>query len=142
VGGLEVSDDDLVLRSFERAAETGEDVTRRVHQSFLAADEQHAPLMDHMDEHMLGRMMEEVLTVLMAEEPASQRAYLHFEIDSHRAYGVLVSMYPDFLAAVRDTIRELLGDNWNPDYESAWNERISQVLAEINLAAQAAEASD
>lgn len=128
-----MSDIDPVLRSFELAAETGEDITQRVHESFIAANPQAAELMDHMDEHMLGRMMAEVLTVLMAEEVASQREYLHFEVDSHRAYGVLRSMYPELLVAVRDAVRAVLGDAWNEAYADAWDARLAAVMNEIDL---------
>ena len=71
--------------------------------------------MDHMDEHMLGRMMAEVLTVLMAEDVDSQRDYLNFEVGSHRAYGVLGSMYSGLMVAVRDAVRTVLGPAWNDD---------------------------
>jgi hemoglobin-like flavoprotein len=134
-----VSEIDLVLHSFELAAESGEDITQRVHETFIAANPELGELMDHMDEHMLGRMMEEVLTVLMAEEAGSQRGYLHFEVDSHRAYGVKQSMYPQFLSAVRDAIRTMLGADWSQDFEAAWVERMAAVMKEIDLASEAAE---
>jgi hemoglobin-like flavoprotein len=94
--------------------------------------------MDHMDEHMLGRMMAEVLTVLMDDELEGQRSYLNFEVDSHRAYGVDASMYPAFLAAVRDAIRAMLGGDWNQDIAAAWAERMTAVTREIDLASEAA----
>jgi hypothetical protein len=128
---------DLVLHSFELAAESDEDITARVYQTFIAASPQSEPLMDHMDEHMLGRMMEEVLTVLMAEDPGSQRDYLDFEIDSHRAYDVEQTMYRKLLEAVRDTIMGMLGVSWNGDYQSAWETRMAAVEQEIDQAAAA-----
>ena len=133
-----MTENDLVLHAFELAAESGEDITERVHATFVAANPQSGELMDHMDEHMLGRMMEEVLTVLMAPESSSQRSYLHFEVGSHKAYGVEKSMYLNFLAAVRDVIRTLLGSSWNQDFDAAWDDRMASVLKEIDLAAAAA----
>jgi hemoglobin-like flavoprotein len=133
-----VTENDLVLHAFELAAESGEDITERVHTNFVAANPPSGELMDHMDEHMLGRMMEEVLTVLLAPESDSQRGYLHFEVDSHKAYGVEKSMYPNFLVAVRDAIRTLLGARWNQNFEAAWDERMASVLKEIDMAVEAA----
>jgi len=131
---------DPVLRSLELTAETGEDITRRVHETFVAGNPQAAGLMDHMDEHMLGRMMAEVLTVLMAEDIESQRDYLNFEVGSHRAYGVLESMYRGLLVAVRDAVRTVLGPDWNDDFATAWDARLAVVMSEIRRADPAGEA--
>jgi hypothetical protein len=134
-----VSETDLVLESFELAAASGDDITAQVHETFIAADPQSGELMDHMDEHMLGRMMAEVLTVLMAETADSQRTYLHFEVDAHRAYGVELLMYGELMAAVRDTVRVMLGPRWNQEFANAWAQRIASVGEEIDLAAAAAQ---
>lgn len=128
---------DLVLVSFEIAAESGVDINQGVHESFIAASPHAQALMDHMDEHMLGRMMQEVLTVLMAQDMSTQRGYLNFEVDSHRAYGVEQSMYREFLVAVCETIRSTLGVQWNQGHQSAWEQRIAALTREIDLAAAA-----
>ncbi|MDH3642243.1 MAG: globin [Gammaproteobacteria bacterium] len=133
-----MTDTDLVLQTFEIAAETGEDITQAVNEAFIAASPTSGELMDHMDEYMLGRMTDEVLTVLMADDVSTQRDYLNFEVDSHRAYGVLPDMYRQLLVAVRDTVRSMLGSAWSADYDAAWDARIQALLKEIDQAALAA----
>jgi hemoglobin-like flavoprotein len=128
---------DLVLESLMLAAETGEDVTEPVNAAFQAMEPAAADLMDHMDEHMRGRMMQELLTVLMADDPQDQREYLNFEVSSHRGYGVTTPMYGALLAALRDCVRGLLGDEWTPAHLEAWDERIRSLEEIIENAARA-----
>ena len=126
---------DLVLESLMLAAETGEDVTDAVNAAFQAMEPGAADLMDHMDEHMRGRMMQELLTVLMAEDPQDQREYLNFEVSSHLGYGVVVSMYRSLFCAVRDCVRGLLGDEWTSAHLEAWDERIGSLVGLVEDAA-------
>lgn len=130
---------DLVLDSLALAAETGEDVTDAVNAGFKAMEPAAAELMDHMDEHMRGRMMQEVLTVLMAEDPEDQQEYLNFEVSSHLGYGVAVSMYRSLFWAVRDCVRGLLGDRWTRDHDAAWDERIGNLVDLVEGAAANAQ---
>ena len=126
---------DPVLESLEAAAETGQDVTEAVNRAFHDLEPQAAGLMDHMDEHMLGRMMQEVLVVLMTENPDDQLDYLNFEVGSHLGYGVTASMYGALFAAVRDCVRDLIGKSWTPATETAWNQRIRKLEEIIENAA-------
>ena len=128
---------DLVLESLMLAAETGEDVTDAVNAAFQAMEPEASDLMDHMDEHMLGRMMQEVLMVLMAENPDDQLEYLNFEVGSHLGYGVATPMYGSLFAAVRDCVRDLVGDAWTPETESAWDQRIRSLAEIVENAANA-----
>jgi hypothetical protein len=128
---------DPVLASLETAAESGEDVTQAVNRAFHLMEPEAEGLMDHMDEHMLGRMMQEVLMVLMAGEPEDQLDYLNFEVGSHLGYGVATPMYGSLFAAVRDCVRDLIGDAWSPETETAWNQRIRSLEEIIENAAEA-----
>ncbi len=126
---------DPVLDSLDAAAETGQDVTEAVNRAFHDLEPRAAGLMDHMDEHMLGRMMQEVLVVLMTENPDDQLDYLNFEVGSHLGYGVTASMYGALFTAVRDCVRDLIGEAWTPDTETAWNQRIRKLEEIIENAA-------
>jgi hypothetical protein len=61
--------------------------------------------------------------------------YLEFETRNHAAYGVEPYMYTNLLTAVKDVVRDALGDDWNGDFEAAWDERLAALLARIEALA-------
>ena len=127
--------DDPVVVSLERLAEAAGDVSREIYERFAAGQPESAALMRHMDDYMVGRMMQDVLVLLMTPPDEIDPHYLSFEVGSHRAYGVSTEMFPPLLEAVRDTLREHLGGEWSNALEHAWNERIEEVGAAIESAA-------
>ena len=65
-----------------------------------------AERMDHMDEHMRGRMLASVYELLLIEDEAEERAF-DFEIGNHDAYGARDSMYRDLFTSSRGAARRL-----------------------------------
>jgi hemoglobin-like flavoprotein len=132
-----MTSDDPVLTSLEYMAEQQDDITRPIYERFARRCPEWAALMDHMDNYMLGRMMSDVLTLLMTPPAEIDRHYLSFEVDSHRAYGVTPNMFPPLLEAVRDTLKDSLKGQWQPAMEEAWHRRIEALAEEIDrLAAE------
>ncbi len=123
--------DDPVAASLEQVAESSGDISREVYERFEARHPRWAALMSHMDTHMLGRMMQDVLVLLMTPPDHIDGHYLSFEVSSHRAYGVSPDMFPPLLETVRDTLRDHLEDAWTPAMETAWNQRIEALGAQI-----------
>lgn len=130
--------EDPVITSLEYAAEAEQDVSREVYQRFAAREPDSAALMSHMDEYMLGRMMQDVLTLIMTPPGDVDQKYLSFEVGSHRAYGVSPDMFPPLLRTVQDVLREQLGAAWTAEMEQAWSARIDALREQIELAAQGA----
>jgi hemoglobin-like flavoprotein len=130
-----MTSDDPVLASLEHMAEQGDDITRPIYERFARRCPEWAALMDHMDNYMLGRMMSDVLTLIMTPPEEIDRQYLGFEVDSHRAYGVTPEMFPPLLEAVRDTLKDSLKDQWQPAVDEAWRSRIEALAAQIHRAA-------
>jgi len=126
--------DDPVLASLELLED---DITRPVYERFSRACPQWAALMNHMDGYMLGRMMSDVLTLLMTPPQEIDRHYLSFEVDSHRAYGVTPDMFPPLLEAVRQTLEDTLGSRWTDTMDRAWRGRIAALAEEIDDVAAA-----
>ncbi len=126
--------DDPVLASLELLED---DITRPVYERFTRACPQWAALMDHMDGYMLGRMMSDVLTLMMTPPDEIDRHYLGFEVDSHRAYSVTPDMFPPLLDAVRETVRDILGNRWTDAMDHAWRQRIAALAEEIDSVAAA-----
>lgn len=108
-----------------------DDLAQPIYRRFEALAPASAALMSHMDDHMIGRMMTDALTLLMSAPEDVDQSYLRFEMDSHRNYGVTPEMFPPLLAAVRDTVRAYLGDRWQAAMEAAWQQRIEAHLRQI-----------
>lgn len=127
--------EDPIYATLERLAEQHDDVTALLHQRFAARAPESAALMTHMDEHMLGRMMSDLLTLVMTPPEAIDNGYLGFEVQSHRAYGVTPDMFPPLLEVVRDAAREASGTTWDADTETAWQQRMRDICAAIDRVA-------
>ncbi len=134
-----MTESDPVLDSFDIAAAAAGDITALVYEKYYDRCPGSRNLMSHVDEHMAGRMMEQVLLLLMEENSANQYEYLCFEAKNHASYNVEPHMYATLLNAVRDTVRELLQDRWNPDHESAWENRLATLQAGLQAATRRLE---
>ncbi len=89
-----------------------------------------ADLMSHMDEHMCGRMLEEVFMLVLGAEDFE--SWIDFELNNHESYGVHLEMYTHLFQALLDVMRDHLADHWTPVWQSAWEARIEYLLAVIN----------
>ena len=124
--------EDPVYHSFELAAERIGDLVPPVYERYFARDPDAAALMAHMDELTLGRMLTEVVRLLMSTDYAEDAGYLDFEVKNHEwAYRVSARMYGELLASVRETVADALGAEWNAAYARAWDDRIAQLVKEI-----------
>ena len=118
--------------SLEQCAEAAGDITDTVYERFFNECGSAEPLMGHSDTGMKGRMLAQVIELLLTDEHLGDDGYLRWEVDNHLlAYGVEVEMYPAFLNAVRDEVKESLGNGWDADQEKAWSTRIDTLLEDI-----------
>ena len=128
---------DLVTDSLMACAEQAGDITDTVYQHFFDACTSAGQLMDHSDDGMRGRMLQQTLELLM-DEPGNTDGYLAWEVANHvQAYYVELDMYPAFFNAVQDTVAAAMGEQWNDDYAGAWAQKISGLLQAIEAATQA-----
>jgi len=137
---LHVSEQDIagVSDSLERCAEAAGDITEEVYQRFFKVCGNAVDLMGHSDQYMKGRMLAQVVELLLTDEHMGEEGYLRWEVDNHvLAYGVDVGMYNAFLDALRDTVRDAVGDAWGPAHAKAWAGRVDSLLEEIYAEAQA-----
>ena len=127
--------DDPVYASFEQMAEVaGEDLNDRIYARYFEICPDSAQLMAHTDEHMRGRMLEEVFRLLLNPEPATEGEYLSFEVDNHRAYGAQQHMYRNVLESVRDVVSQELGSDWTSTLAAAWQTRLDALAGIIEAA--------
>jgi hypothetical protein len=133
-----MSEPDMIASSFETAGERLGDITAPVYDRYFANCPGSRQLMVHIDQYVQGRMLAEVVELLLTPDPASMRDYLKFETRTHASYGVEATMYRNLLCSVRDVVRDALGKQWRQDHDRAWQGRIDALLAEIHAAVQAA----
>lgn len=123
---------DLIVDTLERCGERAGDISAAVYRSFFAENPEALELMAHSDEGMKGRMLAQTIELLMDEDAGSTNDYLRWEVNNHvNAYAVHLEMYPSFLAALRNTVADVLGDEWGEAEALAWDTRITNLLDEI-----------
>ena len=89
-------------------------------------------LMTHIDELVRGKMMDEVYRLMMVDNYGDEESYLNWEVDNHEmAYSVEPHMYEALFDALIETIKDCLGDAWNPAYEAQWFARTDNLREEI-----------
>ena len=125
-----------IIASLEIVAERSGDITPTVFDHYYTRCPASQELMNHMDEHMLGRMIDQVLLLMMEDGEDELQSYLSFETSAHASYGVEFFMYENLFAAVRQTIGESLGADFAGDFEAAWDSRISFLLSAISVASE------
>ena len=130
---MAATDADHILESFELAAERAGDITEEVYRRYYENCPESAEIMSHVDVYMQGRMMNEVLNLVMTDPDESEQ-YLAYETRNHASWGVRGHMYVNLLQAVRDTVRAAVGDDWNQTVDAAWQNRIDHLLRTIEAA--------
>lgn len=125
------NDSSRIIESLEIVAEHAGDITSQVFKNYHHACPESAKLMDHMDNYMLGRMMDQLLLLMMEEGEQELTAYLEFETRSHQAYGVQPHMYNNLFNALLTTVQKAAGPAWTGEYQKAWENRISTLLQRI-----------
>ena len=105
--------EDLISTTFEMAAEIGGDLAPAIYANYFARCPGSQALMSHIDDIVRGKMLEEVYRLLMLSDYSGEQGYLNFEMKNHKlAYSVEAHMYGNLLAAILDTVRDAIGDQW------------------------------
>lgn len=124
----------IIIDSMERVAERSGDITRAVFENYLARCEGSRSLMSHMDQHMQGRMLEQVLLLLMEDGEEELQRYLAFETANHASYGVEYYMYENLFAAVQEVVYASLAEDLSAREKAAWQARIESLLKAVESA--------
>jgi len=122
---------EALLASLEQAAEIAGDIAPDIYNRYFERCPDSQSIMLHTDEHMRGRMIEEVYRLLMADSVAHEREYLAFETSNHRAYGALPHMYENLLLATQDVVQKALGAEFTEEMKAAWERRLDDLLQVI-----------
>ena len=120
-----------IIAAMELVAEKAGDISPAIFKRYFERCEDSKALMEHMDEHMLGRMMDQVLLLLMESGEEELTSYIDFETSSHRSYGVKPYMYERLMLAVQDIMVQSLGSDFSPAMAEAFQSRIDDLLGAI-----------
>ena len=129
-----MNNQDLILESLELCAETGVDITNPVYERFFELSDSGHELMHHSDDHMRGRMLEQVYELLFATDFDDPNSYLHWELDNHLVgYHATPEMYEAFFAALTEIVGKTIGEDvWHQKFAQAWSVPIEKILIEVN----------
>ena len=125
---------DLITETLSECAETLGDIVPVVYERFFELDAQSAALMQHADEYMQGRMLEQVFELVMSDEPFGKEGFLDWELNNHLiAYQATPPMYEALFQALVETVKKGAPGSWSDAAETAWAERSEQVMKRVRL---------
>lgn len=123
---------DPILSSFELAAEKSEDITDIIYEKYFASCPESEALMSHIDRGVRGKMIQEVIRLIMVEDYTHEAQYLNFEVKFHQgSYSVEQHMYGNLLNSLHAVIKELVASDWTEKFEDAWISRIELLSQEL-----------
>lgn len=126
-----------IERSFELAATRCADLTPPVYRRlFELFPETKRMFRSQGSEPVKGSMLALTIEAILDFAGARRGPFrmMACEVASHEAYGTPPALFIAFFAIIRDTLRELLGDQWSPAMECEW----SVLLADIEEFVRAA----
>ena len=132
MNGEVMSEQVVIESSLMRVAETVGDIAPGIYEHFYADSEETKGLMAHIDDLVRGKMIDELLRLVMVEDLTTEDGYLNFETKTHRdAYSVTEPMYQ----ALFDSLVRVIRDNdneWSDSVAQAWQDRTQRILANIS----------
>ena len=122
----------IVTDTLQQLADKDHDLTDHVYQLFFAHCSEAKELMGHSDQSMRGRMLDQTFALVMDPKLHAKDGYFAWEINNHVcAYGVTSTMYPEFLSAIKQSVKATLSPQWTMAAERAWDMRIEALLASL-----------
>ncbi len=123
---------DTLIATLESAAAAEPDFYAKTFARYFELCPDSAELMLHTDELMRGRMMEQVVSLLMDADAGSLEVYFKFEVANHEAYGAKPQMYAHLFQACEDVTRVHCTLPWGSDEDVAWAKQRRVLLTLIN----------
>ena len=129
----------LIERSFELAAERCEDLTPLVYRRLFREHPETEPMFRREAGDLVkGSMLALTIDAMMdfAGERTGHFRMIACEAQSHDAYGTPRELFGKFFGVIADTLRELLGTDWTPEIDRAWQ----NLLVELDRVVSQTEA--
>jgi len=125
--------------SFELAAARCEDLTPLVYRRlFRQHPEAEAMFRREEGDLVKGSMLVLAIDSLLdfAGDRAGNFRMIGCEVQSHDAYGTPRALFVAFFDVIAQTLREILGTDWSPEIEGAWQKLLAEidgVVAQIEM---------
>jgi hemoglobin-like flavoprotein len=124
-----MASENLIERSFELAAGRCEDLTPLVYDRLFREHPETRTMF--RSEPVKGSML--ALTIEAILDFAGSRTghfrLIECEISSHDAYGTPRDLFIAFFGVIGQTLREVLGTDWSPEFDAAWRNLLGEVEA-------------
>jgi hemoglobin-like flavoprotein len=123
---------DLIIASFERAAELCDDLTPLIYERLFADHpDMRALFVRDTDGSVRGEMLARVIEAIL--DFVDQRAYaahlIQCEVITHEGYGTPPEVFRLFFTYVAEAVASLIGTDWTPEIDAAWR----VVLADLDF---------
>jgi hemoglobin-like flavoprotein len=119
-----------IERSFELTAERCEDLTPLVYRRlFSAHPEAEAMFRSEGSDPVKGSMLALTIDAILdfAGERSGHFRLIECEVSSHEAYGTPRELFGKFFGIIAATLRELLGADWSPEIDTAWQKLLQEI---------------
>ena len=120
----------LILETLERVSERCADPGPLIYRRLFALrpDFEALFVMDS-DGGVRGSMLTTCFNAILGlvEDSPTQRVIISSSRFAHDGYGVAAPDFDLMFVAIRDTFRELLGEDWTPETGAAWNNLLSEI---------------
>ncbi|MBR0783101.1 globin [Bradyrhizobium iriomotense] len=119
-----------IEQSFELAARRCADLTPLVYQRLFEAHPETQTMFRTQGSKLVkGSMLALTIEAILdfAGERCGHFRLIACEIASHDAYGTSRELFIAFFAIIRDTLRDLLGDEWTPNMALAWDALLVEI---------------
>jgi hemoglobin-like flavoprotein len=127
-----------IEESFELAAARCADITPLVYQRlFEQHPETQTMFRSQGSELVKGSMLALTIEAILdfAGERRGHFRLIACEVSSHDAYGTPRELFIAFFAVIRDSLRDLLGNEWSPDIARAWDTLLIEIDTFAGIAA-------
>lgn len=121
-----------VISSLEAVAERGVDPTEAIYHRLFQLHPELERLFEMDDGGAVrGSMVQTAIECVLdhAGPKRTARNVIAAERQHHDGYGVPAERFDDLFIAMRDVIRDLLGEDWTRDMETGWNGLIEDFAA-------------
>ena len=112
-----------IEHSFELAAERCADLTPLVYRGCIARTRKTQTMFrSEGSELVKGSMLALTIEAILdfAGERSGKFRMIECEVASHDAYGTPRQLFVAFFGVIAETLREVLGADWSPEIEDAW----------------------
>ena len=122
-------ENEVVAGSLERLVEiVGDPAPQVFARLFADCPETEAEFARDVTGAVRAEMLTMVFTCLMDPAGPYQAGLVRTERVNHDGFGVPPELFDRFFVVVKETCRDLLGDDWTHEVEAAWSAQINQVL--------------